>query len=70
MYTSTGFTVERQGRTSSFKTPSTGDAINAWKAKQQEITVKWPDRPDVSPVKPEGPTGEISAPAMIEEEED
>lgn len=50
MYTSTGFSVERQGRTSTFKTPATGDAINAWKAKQKEINVDWPtDRKDVAP---------------------
>lgn len=54
MYTSKGFTVVMpNGHTSSFKTPATGDAINEWKEKQKEIDVEWPDRPDVSPVKPE-----------------
>lgn len=50
MYTSTGFKVERQGRTSEFKTPAAGDYINTWKSKQKEVDVKWPtDRKDVAP---------------------
>lgn len=54
MYTSKGYTVVMpNGHTSSFKTPDTATALDNWQKKQKEIDVEWPDRPDVSPVKPE-----------------
>lgn len=54
MYTSKGYTVVMpNGHTSSFKTPDTATALDDWQKKQKEIDVEWPDRPDISPVKPE-----------------
>lgn len=66
MYTSKGYTVVMpNGHTSSFKTPATDEKIESWRTSQKEIDVEWPDRPDVSPVKPTvsvqvtGPTIEV-----------
>lgn len=54
MYTSKGYTVVMpNGHTSSFKTPATDEKIESWRTSQKEIDVEWPDRPDISPVKPE-----------------
>lgn len=70
MYTSKGYTITMpNGHTSSFKTPDTATALDNWQKEQKEIDVEWPDRPDISPVKPTVSV-EVTAPDITVEEEE